>query len=72
MIDDKKVLMSGKLMLFSGIIHAIGSILSIGLINILVTFLIFSILIFLLALRMIKVMRYDMLDRTKRIIIICS
>ncbi len=72
MIDDKKVFMAGRLMVVSGIIHAIGSILSIGFPTIFVTLLIFSVLILLLGFRMIKVLRYDMLDRTKRIIIFCT
>ena len=72
MVDDKKVLMAGILMFISGILHAIGGILSIGLITLVVTFLIFSGFFLLLGLRMIKIMRYDMLDRTKRIIIFCT
>ena len=72
MIDDKKVLMAGILMFISGILHVIGGILSIGLITLVVTFLIFSGFFLLLGLRMIKIMRYDMLDRTKRIIIFCT
>lgn len=72
MIDDKKVLMAVILMFISGILHAIGGILSIGLITLVVTFLIFSGFFFLLGLRMIIIMRYDTLDRTKRIIIFCT
>ncbi len=72
MIDDKKVLMAGILMFISGILHAIVGILSIGLITLVVTFLIFSGFFLLLGLRMIKIMGYDMLDRTKRIIIFCT
>ena len=72
MIDDKKVLMAGILMFISGILHVIGSILSIGLITLVVTFLIFSGFFLLLGLRIIKIIRYDLLDRTKRIIIFCT
>ena len=69
MVSNKLVLISGYLMLVSGIIHIIVTVLASGLLEIAATALVFGIFFLLLGYIMVMRIRKNQLDETRRIII---
>jgi len=72
MVRNKTVLIAGYLFCISGILHIIVSILSLGLLTILVTTLVFGLCFLLSGLGMIWLLRKNLLDETRRLIIFCG
>lgn len=69
MVNNKLVLISGYLMLVSGIIHIIVTVLARGLLEIAATALVFGIFFLLLGCIMVMRIRKNQLDETRRIVI---
>lgn len=69
MVSNKNVLISGYLMLFSGILHLIVTVLASGILELLVTALIFGIFLLFISIILIKRIRNNQLDETRRVII---
>lgn len=72
MVSDRKVLISGYLLFISGILHIVACILTLGLITISGTTLIFGISFLPLGLGMIWLLRRNLLNETRRLIIFCA
>ena len=72
MLSNRNVLISGYLLFISGILHIVVCILTIGLITISGTTLIFGISFLPLGLGMIWLLRRNLLDETRRLIIFCA
>jgi len=72
MVSNKTVMIAGYLFFISGILHIVVSILTLGLLTISVTTLVFGICILLSGLGMIWLLRKNLLDETRRLIIFCG
>jgi len=72
MVSDRKVLISGYLLFVSGILHIVACILTLGLITISGTTLIFGISFLPLGLGMIWLLKRNLLDETRKLIIFCA
>ncbi len=72
MVSNRNVLISGYLLFISGILHIIVCILTLGLITISGTTLIFGISFLPLGLGIIWLLRRNLLDETRRLIIFCA
>ena len=72
MVRNKAVLIAGYLLLISGILHIVVCILTLGLLTISGTTLIFGISFLPLGLGMIWLVRKKLLDETRRLIIFCG
>ena len=69
MVTNKSLLISSILVLISGITHIVVTILTWGLLTISITTLLFGISFLLLSLGMIWLLKNNLLDKTKRLII---
>ena len=72
MVSNTSLLISSYLVLISGITHLVVSILTLGLLTISVTTLLFGISFLLLGLGMIWILKNNLLDETRRLIIFCG
>ena len=72
MLSNRNVLISGYLLFISGILHIVVCILTLGLITISGTTLIFGISFLPLGLGMIWLLKRNLLDETRRLIIFCA
>ena len=72
MVRNKTVLLSGSLFCISGIFHFVVSILSLGLLTLLVITVVFGICFLLSGLGMIWLIRKNLLDETRILIIFCG
>ena len=72
MINDKKIFISGVLMLIVGILHIFIGVLAIGLLELSVTLFIFSIFLLLISVRLITIIRKNPLDGKRRTVISCA
>ena len=68
-VNNTKVLLAGILTFISGILHLIVSVLSLGLLILVGTTLIFGICFVLLGIGMILLVKKDILDETRKLII---